>query len=136
MATQFTLDQGRLRSLLQQEATRVVRDGQRKVLNSAKLRSPVDTGQLRASHRSGHVVVTGDKVSADIVAEQDYSLAVHEGSRPHVIRPRRARVLTWGKGAGRVFATSVNHPGSRPRPWLLNALKDEGPRLGFVVSEG
>lgn len=136
MPAQFILDNGALKKFLTTEATRIVRDGQRAVLNSAKLRSPVDTGALRSSHTAGNVTVSGNHVTAEVEATQDYAMFVHEGTRPHVIRPRRAKVLTWGSGAGRAFARSVNHPGTRRRPWLLNATKAEAPRLGFVVTPG
>lgn len=136
MASRFELDQGRLRQVLQTEATKLIRQGQRVTLNSAKMRSPVDTGQLRASHQAGNITIKGNTISGEVVAEQDYSEAVHDGTRPHVIRPRRAKALTWMGPQGRVFARSVNHPGTKARPWLFNALQSEGPRLGFVVTPG
>lgn len=136
MASSFQLDEGALRSVLQQEAIRKIRAGQRTTLNSAKLRSPVDTGQMRGSHHASNITVAGDRISGEVTVEQDYAMAVHEGTRPHVIRPRRAKWFAWGKGKGRVFARSVNHPGTKARPWLLNAAQAEGPRLGFQVTPG
>lgn len=136
MSSRFELNQGALRSVLQQEAIKLIREGQRRVIQSATMRSPVDTGQLRGSHRAGNITIAGNTVSGDVTAEQDYAMPVHEGTKPHVIRPKRAKALTFTlPGAGRVFAKSVNHPGTRPRPWLLNSLKAEGPRLGFEVTD-
>ncbi|AJE32517.1 hypothetical protein B842_03320 [Corynebacterium humireducens NBRC 106098 = DSM 45392] len=134
MASRFELDGGALRDHLRAEATKLIRTAQRRTLNAAIHRSPLDTGQLENSHRAGNIIVQGTRVSGEVIAEQDYALAVHEGTRPHVIRPRRVKALTWGKGAGRVFARSVNHPGSRPQPWLLNSARAEGTRLGFEVT--
>lgn len=136
MPSEFRLDGNALRRTLTDAATRLIREGQRLVIATARHRSPVDTGALRLSHRPGNITIRGTRVTGDVTAEQDYAMAVHEGSRPHVIRPRRAQALTWGSGADRVFARSVNHPGSSPRPWLLNSLKDVGPRLGFRVTPG
>lgn len=140
MPIELRLDDGALRRYLtgpQSEAVRLVRDGQRATLNAAKVRSPVDTGQLRNSHRAGPIRVSRGVVTADVEVVQDYALAVHEGSRPHVIRPRRVKALTFKlPGVGRVFAKSVNHPGTKPRPWLLNAARENASRLGFVVEEG
>ena len=36
-----------------------------------------------------------------------------EGTRPHVIRPKRAKVLRFTTSAGVVFAKKVNHPGQK-----------------------
>ena len=38
-----------------------------------------------------------------------------EGTRPHVILPRRARVLRFEVGGDLVFAHRVNHPGTKAR---------------------
>jgi hypothetical protein len=46
------------------------------------------------------------------------------GTRPHVIRPRRAKALRWVGESGPIFATKVNHPGTRPEPWLEPAITD------------
>lgn len=136
MASTFQFDEGALRSVVQQEAVTLIREGQRRVIQSAKMRSPVDTGQLRGSHHASNITIQGTKISGEVTAVQDYATAVHEGSKPHVIRPKHAKALTWGKGKGRVFARSVNHPGAKARPWLLNATQAEGPRLGFKVTPG
>lgn len=139
MATRIPINQGELQQFLtgpQSAAVRLVREGQRVTLNAAKKRTPVDTGQLRNSHVSGNIRVQGARVTGEVEARQDYATAVHEGSRPHVIRPRRAKFLTWVGPQGRVFARSVRHPGAKARPWLLNAAKAEASRLGFTVAEG
>lgn len=140
MPIELRLDDGALRRYLtgpQSDAVRLVRDGQRTTLNAAKTGSPVDTGQLRNSHRAGPIRIENGVVTADVEVVQDYAMAVHEGSRPHVIRPRRVKALTFKlPGVGRVFAKSVNHPGAKPRPWLLQAAQANASRLGFVVSEG
>lgn len=115
----------------------LVQRAQRQVLNQAKINAPVDTGQLRASHKAEPVVVSGDTVRTSISAtgsaKQEYALMVHEGTGPHIIRPRRKKVLSWKGPQGRVFAQQVHHPGTKPRPWLRKALEQVAPRLGFTV---
>lgn len=45
-----------------------------------------------------------------------YALFVELGTAPHKIFPRTAKALFW-KGAAHPVA-SVNHPGTKPRPFL------------------
>lgn len=134
MTVEFEINDGQLQSLVRKEQTRLVIKAQRATLNAAKVGSPVDTGFMRNSHAAGPIAVSGDTVRADITVTAKYAMAVHEGSRPHVIRPRRAKVLAWKGGGGTIFARSVNHPGAKKRPWLLNALRDSAATLGFEVS--
>jgi len=49
---------------------------------------------------------------------------MHFGTRPHVIRARRAPMLVFYTANGWVRKKSVNHPGTPPREWF-------GPRPGF-----
>lgn len=66
----------------------------------------------------GHVVV-------EVGSDDPIALWHHEGTVPHVIRASRAPKLVffWPK-AGRVVAfRQINHPGTRPNRFLLNALK-------------
>jgi hypothetical protein len=51
-----------------------------------------------------------------------YAVWHHEGTEPHVIRPRKAKVLSWVSGGERRFASSVNHPGTRPNRFLSDNL--------------
>ena len=47
------------------------------------------------------------------------------GTRPHVIVPRRAKVLKWvNRETGQdVYAMKVNHPGTKPQPHLRPFIK-------------
>lgn len=59
-------------------------------------------------------------------SDNPIALIHHEGTRPHVIRPRNARVLTfWSDRGGQprlVFAHQVNHPGTKPNRYLTDNL--------------
>lgn len=139
MPTEFKLDQGAMRRLLtgpSSEPVKLIRKAQRRTINAAKTRAPVDTGQLRMHHKAGDITVRGTVVSTDVTATQDYAAAVHEGMKARVIRPKRAKVLSWVGPKGRVFASSVKHPGTKPRPWLLNAARASAGALGFEVTDG
>lgn len=117
----------------QQHGDRLVTLAMVRTFSRASVTAPVDTGNLRALHRmskrSGKRKVVGKVTSA-----ADYSMAVHNGARPHVIRARRAKALRFQQGGRIVYRASVNHPGVRARPWLARALADECRPLGFVVT--
>jgi hypothetical protein len=56
-------------------------------------------------------------------SESPIALLHHEGSRPHTIVPRTKQVLSWmPPGGGRVFARSVQHPGTQPNRYLTDNL--------------
>lgn len=132
----FIIDRAGLDAVTQDASLRLIRPAQRHVLNAVKLRAPVNTGFLRATHEATPPQREGTRMVGKVVARADYAVAVHEGSKPHVIRPRRAKALSWKGAGGRVFAKIVHHPGSKPRPWLVNALRAEAPRFGFTVTTG
>ncbi|MCY0957747.1 hypothetical protein [Streptomyces sp. H27-H5] len=47
---------------------------------------------------------------------------VIEGTRPHVIRARRAKYLKFDVGGTTLFRKQVNHPGSQANDFLTKAL--------------
>lgn len=51
-----------------------------------------------------------------------YGPFVHEGTPPHIIRPKNRQALRWVAGADFVFSRNVHHPGYRGDPFLYNAL--------------
>lgn len=51
-----------------------------------------------------------------------HAAIIEDGSRPHVIRPRRARILAFDAGGRRVFTNVVHHPGTKPQHVIRDAL--------------
>lgn len=47
----------------------------------------------------------------------------HDGTGPHIIRPRRRKALRFIAGGQVVFARKVNHPGSAGTRFLTDALR-------------
>lgn len=84
-------------------------------------------GQLARSIQS-EIVDTPSGMVGRVGSDEPYAMTVHEGSRPHVIRPRRKRYLRWREPPGysdEVFSLGVRHPGNtRGRPFLLLALRE------------
>lgn len=107
------------------------------VVNRAKVLAPVDTGRLRASIGPATYSRTWTlRPQASIAVGVDYAKMVHDGTRPHVIRPRQAQALRFVVGGRVVFARVVHHPGTRPRPFLDRALAEVTAGRGYRISNG
>lgn len=54
-----------------------------------------------------------------------YGILHHEGTRPHTIRARKAKVLKfYSARAGKtIYTKQVNHPGTKPNRFLTDALR-------------
>ena len=89
--------------------------------------APVRTGNLR---RTIHVA-SATATSAVTVASANYAAAVEFGTAPHVIRPRRRKALRFNVGGSVVFAKKVNHPGTRPQPFMLPGAKQALDEVGI-----
>jgi len=89
-------------------------------LNEAPRR--IDTGRLRNSIQIQEVQKRG-VIGVRVGTNVDYALVIHNGSRPHIILPRNASVLSWVGPTGRVFAARVNHPGFPANPFLTDGLE-------------
>lgn len=106
-----------LGSDLDRRATRVLRAARRNVGK--------DTGTLAASGRKQPGVrATGQYVDVifGIPGRTHYNMYHHDGTPPHVIRPRRKKALRYMVGGRVVFARRVNHPGTRGTRYLERAL--------------
>lgn len=110
--------------------TRVVRP----IRNLAVLYAPVDTGYMRNTLATATVSSAALQVTGMVGATAKYAEYVHEGTRPHVIVPRTKKALafkghvapnTVGKsGMQLVFTRTVNHPGTKGRPFLRRAMQE------------
>lgn len=97
---------------------------------------PYKLGGLLASFR-----FRANSTTARWFPTAHYARMVEEGTRPHTIVPKTRRVLSWKTGsggryvtsasgrrryqsgsAGRAFAMKVNHPGTKPRPYMQAIL--------------
>lgn len=100
-------------------------------------RSMIRPSQVRAggglSLRDSIVkrLVPGSEPSMHVVGNKPYAFWLHEGTPPHVIRPRSKSTLRFysGRAGGFVFARSVNHPGTKPLPYLTQPLAEALNRL-------
>lgn len=122
---EFDLDRARLAAQVQPLLARKIASVTRRIAAQAKLNVPVRTGNLGRSIQEDPIVFSGPfRAISGVTATANYAAAVHEGTRPHVIRARNAKALKFPGPDGRpIFRRSVNHPGTRPRPFLRNAAE-------------
>jgi len=92
------------------------------VVMAAKRQVGVDTGRLRASIKMIHSRGGGGQF-LKIGSNNKIALLHHEGSRPHQIRPRNARMLRFSAGGRMIYTHKVNHPGTRPNRYLSDNLR-------------
>lgn len=95
---------------------------------AAKQEAPVQTGRLRRSiaYQAGG---PGRYVVAPAVP---YAVPLHEGSRPHEIRPKNKRALFW-KGAAHPLRV-VHHPGNRANAFMTRALANSRPQIAHIAA--
>lgn len=66
----------------------------------------------------------GRNLTAVIVSSHPATLYVVNGTRPHQIRPVRAKALRFTVGGRVVFAKLVNHPGTKANDFMNKALRE------------
>lgn len=118
------LDRSQLARVIKGESRKALRLRAPQVLNRAKILAPVDTGRLRSSGSVHYSSLFSFRPKATIVFSVDYARYVNDGTRPHVIRPKNAKVLRFVVGGQVVFARVVHHPGTRANPFLDRALRE------------
>lgn len=134
----------------------------RQVLNRARVLAPKDTGNLANSLRMT-VRARRTYVAGTVETRVKYAEYVHNGTRPHKIYPRGKGALAfdWPKVGMRVVVPKagrhravggyagptkskkgvyfiitkgyVNHPGTKARPFLMDALRQVATRREFIV---
>lgn len=93
------------------------------------------------TQRSIHVsAVTATSVSTQAAAAARW---LEFGTKPHIIRPKVAKVLAWGgprrltgtlrEGASAThFAMVVHHPGSKPYPFMMPGARKAVEKAGLL----
>lgn len=103
-----------------------------------KLLVPRRTGNLGRSIGIGSVGPT----FAETIATANYAAFVELGTKPHTIVPRNRKALRFAVGGGAtlagrprsgssvVFAKKVNHPGTKPHPFMVPGAEKAVRELG------
>jgi hypothetical protein len=99
------------------------------VRDAAKRQVPVKTGRLRRSIRVYNHNRYGQGQTLRIGTSVSYAKYVHNGTKPHMIYPRRKQVLKFrtggiiGTSGGEVFTRQVHNRGTKPNRFLKDNVK-------------
>jgi HK97 gp10 family phage protein len=119
----FSVDVGKLSDKTKGNVQKVLNNTGFKIETKAKGNVPVDTGHLRR----GITTKIGDMEVIVHTSNIKYARGVEFGTRPHLIKPKNKKALYW-KGAKHPIK-SVNHPGSKAKPYLIPAFESEKDNL-------
>lgn len=93
-----------------------------RVARLAKAQVGVDTGALKRSINY-RVVQRYGGLTAVIGSDNRIALMHHQGTRPHIIVPRRAQTLRFYSRGRIVYSKLVHHPGTKPNRYLTDNLR-------------
>lgn len=123
VSTSFSLDRSRVERMLRLPGGLVYRNMERRlrrVETQAIRTAPGSMGRtIRAQIQRG----PGGDFRGVINVRHPAALFVTLGTRPHQIRPVRAKALRFMVDGRVVYATLVNHPGTKPNDFLKDALR-------------
>jgi hypothetical protein len=121
-----------IKAVLQDDVGKEVLKTTVKVLNRARVLTPVDTGNLRASHQF-KIKNGATKITGEVFTKVKYALPVHEGRRPVVIYPKTKKALKFTWHGETYFRKWVSQPARRGRPWLRDALREVAASEGYKM---
>lgn len=109
-----------------------IRKRSRRLETLARSGVGVRSGALKASIDSRYGRQGGElrvKVGAnphlpDSMRTRGYGYFHHEGTLPHKITAKNAKALKFRMAGRTVYRRSVNHPGTKPNPYLTRYLKE------------
>jgi hypothetical protein len=84
-------------------------------------------GQITQQHLlsdPGRFLEGAAGVNPGSFGQRGYAQIVTSGSRPHIIQARTAKALRFVVGGQVVYTRRVQHPGTRPNPYLTRHLAE------------
>ncbi|TDC23418.1 hypothetical protein E1265_12840 [Streptomyces sp. 8K308] len=122
MAVEVRIDAGRLQRLVRARGGRAERALRRRTERVASIARREAPGRLGAYVDTR--IEEGPRGLTGVVrCDHPAVRYVLDGTRPHIIRPRRRRALRFTVGGRSVFAAYVRHPGTRANNFLARALR-------------
>lgn len=105
---------------------KIVNDTTIKISNTArdylKQKGHIVSGALYGSIKEQCLFSNNDFIGI-VKAGASHAIFLEEGTRAHIIKPKKASCLRfYGKNGKPVFAKKVHHPGTDPSPFMETAL--------------
>lgn len=88
----------------------------------AKGQVGVKTAKLQKSIK-GEVFTGPRGISSQVGSDNRIAYLHHEGTRPHIITPKRANTLRFYSRGRIVYTKLVHHPGTKPNRYLTDNLR-------------
>jgi len=127
------LNRGAVERTATSAAVSLVSRAMRGTENRAKQLVGVKTGETRASIQSGFTRVSRNGVTGRVGSRLAKAHYYHEGTRAHIIRPKRKKALRFVSDGTVYVRALVHHPGIGSTPFLTTALFEVAVPLGFRV---
>lgn len=90
---------------------------------AAKAQVGVKSGLLKQDITKNWITGRNGNLAIRVGSTRPYAKMHHDGTKPHVIRPKNAKALRYVDRSGKVvFAHSVQHPGTRANRYLTDNL--------------
>jgi hypothetical protein len=101
----------------------LVYESMRRRLNRAEAVARVTAPGSMSEHISSSIDGRGRNIIGRLESTHPATIYVIKGTRPHIIRPVRAKALRFMVGGRVVYARIVRHPGNAPNDFLTRALR-------------
>ena len=95
-----------------------------------KEKAPKRTGRLR-----GSIHKKVGRLEAEIGPSAPYAIYIEYGTRPHIIRPVRARALRFEVNGEVVFTRLIRHPGTKPQRFIRETVEELQNQISRFASE-
>lgn len=134
--SRIRLDPTRVRAEMnrfaRRDAERVADQVEARAKQLAGILVNVRTGRYRAGfHKRERLTFRGP--GYQVYNDVSYAPYIEEGTRPHVIRARRAKALKFVIGGRTVIVKQVKHPGTEAKNVLARAVREVAIRNGYNV---
>jgi hypothetical protein len=123
VSTSFNLDRGRIERMLRLPGGIVHRNMERRVRRVEAEAIRGAPGSMKERIRVQIQRGPGGEFRGVVSVKHRAALYVINGTRPHLIRPVRAKSLRFTVGGQVVYARLVRHPGNKPNDFLRKALR-------------
>lgn len=112
-----------LENIIKDTGRQVSKDAQNYLTSNGN----INTGKLHNSIKGQYSKLSNVGFKYTVSAGAKHAIFIEEGTRPHIIRARRKKVLMFYQDGKPVFTKEVFHPGTKESPFMSRALQDNAP---------